>query len=328
MARGGGGSSSHRSSGGGHSMSHSSGGHHVSRSHTNISSRTSSHTTYHPTSRSSSHRTRPMGGPYVSNRYTVVSTGGNSNSIIAFVFTIMLFITIFGFFISTSGNSSGSIPASTQTRVKLESGNSYINDCVQVEGSVFEVNETRLETELKDFYNTTGVQPYIIIKDYEPSLQTDAEKEQWTVDYYDNNFTREDIFLYVYFQQENEANASEAGYMTYAMGNQVDSVMDSEAIEIFWSYIDKYWYSNCTETDLFANAFNDTANRIMEKSTTVADLLKYLVIFCIVIAIGITAVVLISKKHKREKEKAAEDERILNTSVNDIVQDDLTEKYL
>lgn len=362
MARGGGGGGSHHVSSSGHSMSHSSGGHHVSRpssSSSHLSSRSSVSHTSRPVSRSTPPRPmgggygtpprppkppRPMGGGYGAPpprpprpigggygapppaRHVYVHDDRHSISHIAgviFVFIVLMMITI-----SVLFSNGSSVPASTQNRVKLESGNSFINDCVKVEGSVFEINEPKLETSLKEFYNKTGIQPYIIIKEYEPSLQTDKQKEDWTVEYYESNFTREDIFLYVYFQQEDELNADEAGYMTYAMGNQVDSVMDSEAIEIFWSYIDKYWYSNCTETELFEKAFNETATRIMDKSTTGADVMKYFVIFIIVFAGGVIVITLVNKKYKRDKEKAEEDARILNTSVNDIVQDDLTNKYL
>lgn len=65
--------------------------------------------------------------------------------------------------------------SSSSERTKLETGNAYINDCIEDELNWFD-NETKTETKLKSFWEATGVQPYIILKAYDPVLSTDRER--------------------------------------------------------------------------------------------------------------------------------------------------------
>lgn len=243
--------------------------------------------------------------------------------------TIIILVAIAYVFSGTSraayygGASSGS-QASTIQREKLESGNAYMNNCVVDEIGWFD-NVSKTESQLKEFWEETGVQPYIILKDYDAALATDAQKEQWTLDYYDANFDTENIFLYVYFAEEDVD--TDVGYMCYANGRQTSSVMDSEAVEIFWNNIDKYWYTDLSTDDVFVNAFSDTADTIMRVSTTKEDVTVWGIALAIVIIAGIVIIVAIKQKNQRAKEKAAEDERILNTPMEELRNDDLTKKY-
>lgn len=237
--------------------------------------------------------------------------------IIAYIFSGMSHAAYYG------GTSSGS-QASTIQREKLESGNAYMNNCVVDEIGWFD-NVSKTESQLKEFWEETGVQPYIILKDYDVTLATDAQKEQWTLDYYDANFDTENIFLYVYFAEEDVD--TDVGYMCYANGRQTSSVMDSEAVEIFWNNIDKYWYTDLSTDDVFVNAFNDTADTIMRVSTTKEDIVVWGMAVAIVIIVGIVIIIFIKQKNQRAKEKAAEDERILNTPLEELRNDDLTKKY-
>jgi hypothetical protein len=254
------------------------------------------------------------------------------------IFAVLLFFVILGVVFSVpSGSGYGGSSAvatsgtSTIQRQKLESGNSYMNDCIVDELGWFD-NVSSTEAKLKEFWEDTGVQPYIILKAYDASLDTGSEsenqqnKEQWSRDYYEANFDREDIFLFVYFAEEDAEG--QVGYMTYTNGYQVTSVMDSEAVEIFWNNIDKYWYSNASTDDVFINAFNDTATTIMKVSTTSKDILKWVIIAVVVIAAGVILIRMVKLRNQRAKEKAEEDQKILNTPINDLAKDDLENKYL
>jgi hypothetical protein len=243
--------------------------------------------------------------------------------VIVFVFVMLGIFSIGG--ISSAFDSSDSTQNSTIVREKLETGTAYQNDCIIDELGWFD-NISKTESRLKEFWEETGVQPYIILKDYDASLTTNEQKEAWTTDYYDENFDAENVFLYVYFAEEDTDN--DVGYMCYANGKQTSSVMDSEAVEIFWNQIDKYWYSDLSTDDLFVEAFNDTADTIMHVSTTGKDVAKWILIVIAILAAGIFAVVLVNKRNKRAKEKAEEDRKILETPINDMADDDLTNKYL
>jgi hypothetical protein len=200
-----------------------------------------------------------------------------------------------------------------------------MNDCIVDELGWFD-SVSGTESKLKEFWQETGVQPYIILKAYDPSLTTNAQKDQWAVDYYDSHFDTENIFLYVYFAEEDEEG--QVGYMAYANGYQTSSVMDSEAVEIFWNNIDKYWYSNASTDEVFINAFCDTGETIMKVSTTGKDILKWIIIAIVVIAAGLIIIRLVKMKNQRAKEKAEEDQKILNTPIHDMAKSDLEEKYL
>lgn len=262
-------------------------------------------------------------------RYYGGGYGGRRSGGVGVAFVIMLLVVLcvsYGVgnarYYGSSYSSSSQV--STIERQKLESGNAYINNCVIDEIGWFE-NESKTESQLKEFWEETGIQPYIILKDYDASLTTDSQKEQWATDYYDANFDTENIFLYVYFAEEDVDN--DVGYMCYANGYQTSSVMDSEAIEIFWNNIDKYWYTDMSTDDLFVEAFNDTADTIMHVSTTGKDVAKWVIIAVVVIAVGVVIVTVINKKNQRAKEAAAEDERILNTPMEELTEDELTNKY-
>jgi hypothetical protein len=228
-----------------------------------------------------------------------------------------------GIYSTSSGSTSGT--TSTIERTKLDSGNAYINDCIVDELGWFD-SVSNTESKLKEFWQETGVQPYIILKAYDPSLTTNAQKDQGAVDYYDSHFDTENIFLYVYFAEEDEEG--QVGYMAYANGYQTSSVMDSEAVEIFWNNIDKYWYSNASTDEVFINAFCDTGETIMKVSTTGKDILKWIIIAIVVIAAGLIIIRLVKMKNQRAKEKAEEDQKILNTPIHDMAKSDLEEKYL
>lgn len=145
-------------------------------------------------------------------------------------------------------------------REKLDTGHAYINDCVIDELGWFD-DVSKTESMLKYFWEKTGVQPYIILRDYDASLTSNSEKEQWAIDYYDNHFDTENIFLFVYFAEEDTDN--DVGYMAYANGYETTSVMDSEAVEIFWNNIDNYWYTDLSTDDVLIRTFDDTADMIM-----------------------------------------------------------------
>ena len=170
------------------------------------------------------------------------------------------------------------------------------------------------------------MQPYIVLNAYDSTLLTDTAKEEYAKKWYDEHIKNESTFLYMYFAEPDTDN--DVGYMAYVNGKQVSSVMDSEAIEIFWAYVDKYWYSDMSTDDMFTTIFTKTADRIMTKSTTAADVGNNAVkvIGVIVVFAGIIAVMVIRRKHKAEEAK--ETEKILNTPLNeDSEADDLLKKY-
>ena len=326
MGRAGAGGGGGGHSGGGHSSSRSSGGHHVS-------SGSSGRRAGGGGSSYSGHSSYGGGGFYGGGFYprpprrstVIVSHGGSFNAVISLIIFVVVLIAAFGGFPSSNSSSTKSVPKSTQNRERLESGIGYDNNCIIDNIGWFD-NVTKTEKSIKKFYDKTGVQPYIVLNAYDSTLLTDTAKEEYAKKWYDEHIKNESTFLYMYFAEPNTDN--DVGYMAYVNGKQVSSVMDSEAIEIFWAYVDKYWYSDMSTDDMFTTIFTKTADRIMTKSTTAADVGNNAVkvIGVIVVFAGIIIVMVVRRKHKAEEAK--ETEKILNTPLDgDSEADDLLKKY-
>ncbi|MBO5146097.1 MAG: hypothetical protein J6C19_11280 [Lachnospiraceae bacterium] len=336
----GGGHSSSRRSSGGHSSSRSSGGHRVgSSSHSRAgSARSSSHHSGSHYGSSFSHGGPGMpppppryGGPgmpppppygrrkyyrtgrYHNRSYRTYGSGAFSKLFSYFMIFMVcaVILGIFGAMRSANGHSGGSsIPASTINREKLDSGLSFDSNCIVDELDWFD-SVSKAGTRLRTFYDKTGVQPYIVLLQYNPALTTDEQKEEYALEYYDNYIDNEATFLYMYFAEQEQDN--DVGYMCYVNGKQVNAVMDAEAVDIFWGYIDKYWYSDMSTDELFEKAFTKTAETIMAKPRTSADILFVLAVGVVIIGIIIAVIAAMNTRRRHERERAEETQRILNT---------------
>ncbi len=305
----------HRSSGG-HSSSRVGGGHHVGRS----SRPTGSSSFNRGPSMHHYHHTPPppRRGYYGYRRNVYTSSSSGLGTLIACL--IVFAVVIFSFFMIASDDSD---VTSTINREKIENPIPYDNNCIKDELGYVE-NTSKLSKNLKNFYNKTGIQPYIYLKSYDETLTSDSQKDNYAQNWYEQNIDNEDTFLFVYYEDQ---NPNEIGYMAYVNGKQVTSVMDSEAVNIFWNYIDRYWTDDSLSTvEVFTKTFNSTADTIMEKSTTSNDIIK---IICIIVGIVIVIggiIYILRMKFKRDKEKAKETVEILKTPLDK--SDELRDKYL
>ncbi len=305
----------HRSSGG-HSSSRVGGGHHVGRS----SRPTGSSSFNRGPSMHHYHHTPPppRRGYYGYRRNVYTSSSSGLGTLIACL--IVFAVVIFSFFMIASDDSD---VTSTINREKIENPIPYDNNCIKDELGYVE-NTSKLSKNLKNFYNKTGIQPYIYLKSYDETLTSDSQKDNYAQNWYEQNIDNEDTFLFVYYEDQ---DPNEIGYMAYVNGKQVTSVMDGEAVNIFWNYIDRYWTDDSLSTvEVFTKTFNSTANTIMEKSTTSNDIIK---IICIIVGIIIVIggiIYILRMKFKRDKEKAKETVEILKTPLDK--SDELRDKYL
>lgn len=228
---------------------------------------------------------------------------------------VMICVVMTAFANRMTGPGTGSVAASTANRERIETGIGYDNNCIVDELGWFE-NIPKTSRRLQGFYDATGVQPYIYLKSYDPDLISDDEKLAYAESWYEDNIPNEGTFLFMYFAEANQDG--DVGYMTYVNGKQIGPVMDAEAVEIFWNYVDNNWYSDLSTDDMFVRIFDSTANRIMTRTATGADAVKSIAPAVIIIAIGAVAVVVLNTKRKHARERAAETERILNADVDKI----------
>lgn len=320
-----------RAGSGGHSGGHSSGGHSSSRTSGGHSfGGGSSHRAGSGSSHSGPSFGGGFGGGYHSspfgnyNHYgpTYVGRrfygGSGFSGITGIIILIIVLVAMFG-----GLSTKRSIPASTQNREKVQTGVAFNNNCIVDEIGWID-NLSKTEKRLQNFYNKTGIQPYVVFHKYDESLKTESDKEAYANKYYEENIDNEGTFLFMYFAEQ--ATDDDVGYMCYVNGKQVTSVMDSEAVDIFWAYIDEYWATDMSTDDVIVKTFDSTAKRIMDKSTTGADVAKYAVVLVIICVGGFVVIRMLRMKFKRDKEKAEETERILKTPL-DKSEDDLLNKY-
>lgn len=243
---------------------------------------------------------------------------------------VVILLILGGIFQSMRGHmGAGSVTSSTIVRTKLTDSHAYRTGNITDDLGWFD-SKTKTEKSLKLFYEETGVQPYVYLKAYDSSLTTDSEKEAWAKDYFDNTVNDSDGFLFVYFAEKDSDN--DVGYMSYVTGSRAQSVLDDEAIEIFWGYIDKYWPTDLSTDDVIVKSFTSTATAIMHVSTTKNDIIKYVIIAVIVIGGGIVVFKMVKEKNRRDHEKAEETEKILNTPLEKTTNvkdstDGLIDKY-
>ena len=336
------------SSGGGHrSSSHSGGGHRASFGGSSRAGSSNSRSASRPSSSPSAQRTsgtsgsfgglggiggfgmpntyntsRRQSGPVIINnnngggglfgRSSLFGCSGCITGLVVIVIIAVIFMLIMSMVGGTGGGSSSeAVPASSYNREKLEN-TSWTNDCVVDEiGWISEDGSVSgLERQLREFYDMTGVQPYVYLVGYRPELRTDAEKAEFASEYYETEIGNGYTFAFFYFEEE---YSDDVGYMHYEGGSDALGVMDSEAVDIFWTICDQEWYGYGTTEDAIANTFNRTAERIMTKTTTGNDIAKIVLIIVLVIVVAVIIIIIMNKRRKQEKERNEETRRILET---------------
>ena len=276
-------------------------------------------------SSSSSSRSYSYGGSSYHHHHSHYSGGYGYSSSSSPAYLVATFIIVV-ILIALSGILSNSEPKMKNyvQREKLVTNNGFMTDCVTDNSDLFS-NETAMESKLKHFHDKTGVQPVIISNTYNNNINSNDDAFNWAVDYYDNNIDREDCLVLVYFDAY---DIDDEGYSALVTGHQVDSIMDSDAIEIFWGYFDRYWNSDATWDDMFVQTFNSTADTIMTVHKTTGDVVFIVVALFIAIIVGVVIVAVVIQKRKQAKEKAESDERILNADLSKSVTDDpLLQEY-
>lgn len=250
--------------------------------------------------------------------------GGGSGclTVVITIFVVLLLIAAMSFVVS-GGGSDSSVTASTVEREALPSGavneTAYYTDELGWIGS-----STKLEAGMKNFYRETGVQPYLYITDsvngnHDP---TQTELEAFANEKYDALFTDEAHLLLVFF----EYYPSE--YHTWCItGAQAKTVVDGEAVNILLDYVDRYYYSDLTDEEMFSKAFDEAGERIMTVTKS-----PWITVW---IVIGVLAILLVAfvwwRSHKQQRNREDEETRkILETPLESFGSDEaeeLAKKY-
>lgn len=326
-----------RSSGGG---SHSSGGFSSSRSSGGFSGGGRSSSSY---SRSSSSRSssRPRSQPYRSTyggpRYYGAPRPPraprpyrrSSLAVNIMVFIILLVITIFVLISKGSSN----VQKSTKNREPLSGVVSktdwYEDDLGWIR------NKRDLVDGLEDFYNETGIQPYVMMIPYADeywngSTLNPTKADEYLEKVYKNKFKDEGHFIFAYFSCRNDSQSEMDGEFRYVSGFAADSIMDDEALKIFWGYFEKNYYNTSLSIEeMISDTFSSTADSIMSRATNGWDFAKIAIMVGGVVGVIVVVYLITKIKAKRAKEKEDYTKEILDKPLETFSTDtsDLEEKY-
>ncbi len=253
---------------------------------------------------------------------------GKKSGCLGVVFTVIIWIMLVGFFFSLVGGvstqSGDYITKSTINRKKLhlnvsDKAGYFTDECGWIR------NRSELEKGLKEFYNSTGVMPYVYIinnvaGDYDPSSQ---KLEQFAENAYEKLFDDEGHILLLFWDY--------GGAYEYVLwlGEDTIPLMDTEACDILFDYLDYYYYYAETEEAFFADAFAKAGKHMMKVTRSS---IYYIVIIG---AAGLGIFACYKAWKKRQEEEAARKKRaeeILNTPLekfgtNGDIIDDLEKKY-
>lgn len=164
---------------------------------------------------------------------------------------------------------------------------------------------------LEEFYKATGIQPYVVFEPYnsaywnaDGSANADAmDAHLETV--YNNTFTDEAHFIFAYFSCEVDSKKEMEGEFRYLSGYSADTIMDSEALKMFWGFFQENYYNTSLSLEsMIADTFTDTATRIMSSPTNAYDAAVAMIwVSGIVLAIfGLSKISKTVARRRREKE--------------------------
>lgn len=216
----------------------------------------------------------PMFGPRPPRRgYSFVSS-----FICIIVVIILLWVVVSA---TTPLNYNNKVPENTKQRVAL-SGAVNKTDWYQ-DNIGWITNKSVLISGLEDFYNKTGVQPYILFVPYSTNYWNGTDfnanaADSYLETVYSNSFTDEAHFIFAYFQCKNDSKSEMDGEFRYLSGYSADTIMDNEAISILWGYFEKNYYNtSLTIEKMISNTFSETAKSIMSKPTNAWDFANVLI---------------------------------------------------
>ncbi len=188
---------------------------------------------------------------------------------------------------------------------------------------------------LEDFYNLTGVQPYVMLIPYSETywngdtLNTSAA-DTYLNEIYDSHFSDEGHFIFAYFACLNDVESEMDGEIRYLSGYAADTIMDNEACNILEGYYQINYYDTSLSTEQFiGNTFRETAQSIMSNPTNVWNFLKIAIVVIGVVAVIGIIYAIFKAKAKREREKEEYTKEILDKPLETFGDDtsDLEEKY-
>lgn len=163
-------------------------------------------------------------------------------------------------------------------------------------------NNAKLSAGMREFYNNTGVWPYVYILKNGSETNSNNLKVK-AENLYDDLFNDEAHFLMVF------CDDNEGGYnWGYCVGADAKTIMDQDALVTMNNYLERNYNNlNISEEEIFSNTFRSTSERIMGLGSSnifsYLTLIIGLIIIAAAIALVIRQIVILNKQSKEEAEK-------------------------
>ncbi len=228
---------------------------------------------------------------------------------------ILMFTTIAGY------NSSKNAANRTKLDKKVTVDIGYIDDQLK-----WLDKKSTVEKGMKEFYDQTGVMPYLIITGNigGTSPNNSSATASYTESMYKKLFGSDDTHFLVLWYQENGSD----DYAFMYCGSAANGVVDAAARDIVMNYFNRYYTSDYDDNQYFAKVFEDSAEEIMRQSdsgwkTTLG------LMFLVIVVLVVMNIIDYKNTMKIKKQEAAA--KILNANIeNPGWKDDaetLSEKY-
>lgn len=249
--------------------------------------------------------------------------------VILVIIAIAFMITVF------KSNPEASVPESTKERTPL-SGQIDKTDWYK-DNLKWISNKQVMIDGLEEFYKETGIQAYVLLEPYDAAMWNsdgsgNAEAmDKYLDNFYDNTFTDEAHFVLAYFSPKQDIKSEMEGEFRYISGYSADTIMDSEALKIFWGFFQENYYdTSLSLEEMIANTFSATGERIMSRPTNFNDVLPVILVIIAVVVAVIAAVAIVKTAAKRKKENEDYTRRMMETPLEtfeDAETSELEKKY-
>ena len=251
--------------------------------------------------------------------YSSRSSSGGCASVLAYAI-VMLIVVVALFSSSIGGSRTGSNAKLNRDKFNGavdRSNGYYIDTCI--EKFIDNTNEQTLIAGFKEFYNKTGVFPFLYVIENTPSKSEYSGYDTYQDMIYEQLFDCEGNFLIVYIAEEDD--------YYYAAGFDTGEIIDEVSLNLISDKVNGYW-STGDLAKAFGNGLRDASKNIMAKSNGR--------VIGIVAVIAVAAIIIVAMVIKWWKNKKAQDnkeqedlEKILNTPLETFGSDinDLADKY-
>ncbi len=218
--------------------------------------------------------------------------------IVVLIILLIAFSYIRPAFYSSQGNTEVTVSRTERTAVTGTQtyGDWYVDELGFID------HDTDLTDGLKYFYSKTGIQPYVMLLDYDESLWdggnwNEDAAEQYLAQVYEDTFSDNGHLIFAYFACENDTEDMDGMFYFY-YGSAAYSIMDDEAETIFWSYFDmNYNNLDLSIAEFIGQTFEETADNIMHVGNAGNNtLIRAAVIFAVICVVVIIVGIVVAKR--------------------------------